>query len=52
VSTLSAKLNALVELELVEYRYHGKSKKYKIKNHEKILEITKEYQSIIKITEP
>ena len=51
-STVSAKLKALAGLNIVEYRYKEKLKKFKIKHPEKILEITKKYQDIIKIREP
>ena len=51
-STVSSKLKALAVMNIVEHRYQNKSKKFKIKYPEKILEITKKYQGLIKIKEP
>ncbi|HXX05514.1 MAG TPA: ArsR family transcriptional regulator [Candidatus Bathyarchaeia archaeon] len=51
-STVSPKLKALVEMNMVEYRYKDRLKKFKIKHPEKISEIVKKYQDIIKIAEP
>ena len=51
-STVSTKLKFLAEMNIVEYRYKDKLKKFTIKHPVKISEITKKYQDVIKITEP
>jgi predicted transcriptional regulator len=51
-STISAKLDFLVRLGIIEYRFQKKTKMFKIKDPEKTLEVIKRYQHIIKITEP